>query len=161
MVTIRPNEEQKQEARKLANQLGELKNSFMKGTRNYEGMLGEIVGLSYVGASNNSCKDYDGVLKNGKTVDVKTKRTKVEPKSYYDCSISEFSLHQKCDLYLFTRYNYVSDEVYLLGYLNKDDFFKQARKYAKGDVDPSNNMEFKSTTYNVRISNLKPIGDLL
>lgn len=161
MITIKPTENQKNHAAVISKEMGKLKNSFMKGTRNYDGILGEITGLDYVGADKKSCKDFDGILKDGRTVDVKTKRTKVEPKPFYDCSISEFSLHQNCDIYLFTRYNNHSDVVYLLGYLPKSDFFSKAKKYNKGDIDPSNNMQFKTTSYNVPISDLYPIEDLL
>jgi hypothetical protein len=161
MLALKPTESQKKEARVVAKQMGELKNSFMKGARNYDGILGELVSLEHLGAEKQSCKDFDGRLKDGRTVDVKTKRTKVEPKPFYDCSISEFSLHQRCDVYVFTRYNNQSDVVYLLGYLSKPDFFSKAKKYNKGDIDTSNNMQFKTTSYNVAISDLNPIEDLL
>ena len=161
MITLTPTDDQMLYAKKTATEMGALKNSFMRGSRNYDGILGEVVSLDFLNAQKKSCKDFDGILKDGRTVDVKTKRTKVIPKSFYDCSISEFSLHQNCDVYLFARYNFLENVVYVLGYLTKPEYFSKAKKYKKGDIDTSNNMEFKSTTYNVKIDELLPIQDLL
>ena len=50
---------------------------------------------------------------------------------------------------------------WLLGYLSKEDYFKSATALNKGDIDPSNNWKVRTDCFNLQISKLKPIEELV
>ena len=154
MKIERPNEENKKQAKTLANQMGAIKNSITKGEGNAAGFLAEIVVSDILKAKRKSTKDYDIIDKEGKTIDVKTKRTKVAPLSYYECSIAETSLHQVCDYYVFTRC-LPDGTLYILGDYKQDEYFKNARKLIKGEKDGDNGFIVKANCFNLPISELK------
>ena len=101
------------------------------------------------------------MLANGETIDVKTKATSVPPLPHYECSVSKTNATQKCDHYAFARIHNQMDKGWVLGYLSKDDFFKSATYYEKGDKDASNGFVFRASCYSVPISILKPIGEII
>ncbi len=90
-------------ARKKAVEMGTLQNSIMRGAGNFAGFLGEFIVHGVLGGEINNTHDYDIILDDGRTIDVKTKQTTVEPELHYDCSISAFNTKQACDLYVFAR----------------------------------------------------------
>ena len=96
-------------------------------------------------------------------IDVKTKRCTSPPREYYDCSIAELSTHQKCDRYIFVRVEWDKNKPdewkrsWVLGQIDKKEYFKKAVKLNKGDVDKSNNFVVKANCYNLKISELHPI----
>ena len=161
MITIKPTEAQKDKAIRLSKQLGSLKNSITKGEGNYAGLLAEIIMVDYLQGKHQSCRNYDIVLDGGKTVDVKTKRTTVYPKEYYACTIPKTSANQKCDIYVFCRYNTKNEHVYICGYIDKSTFFDRAHFGKKGEKDPYNTLVYKADCYEVAINDLKSIEDLL
>ena len=99
--------------------------------------------------------DYDLVLDNGKTVDVKSKRTTAVPKSYYECSVAAFNVKQQCDYYAFVRVLEGFSYGWFLGVYPKELYFQKARLLKKGDVDPTNNYTVKADCYNMRIYELQ------
>ena len=153
MKIVKPTEDQKKLAKKLAKEMGSIKNSITKGEGNAAGFLAEIVVADLLGAQKKSTKDYDLITKEGKTVDVKTKRTNVPPKSYYECSIAKTSLHQNCDYYVFTRC-LPDGTLYILGDFEQDAYFVKARKLEKGQQDGDNNFIVKADCFNLPISEL-------
>jgi hypothetical protein len=73
--------------------------------------------------------DYDFIV-GGYKIDVKSKFSKGEPQPHYTVRIPEYQKNQECDLYIFT---YVTDSaVYLLGYMQKDEFWETATFAGKG-----------------------------
>jgi hypothetical protein len=143
----------KSEAR--AKEMGTLRNSITGGQGNLAGFVGEQVVADYYGFTIKNTYDYDLVTECGKRVDVKTKRTTVKPKPYYECSIAAFNTKQKCDAYFFVR---VSDDMktaWMLGYKMKDEYFQQAKFLRKGDVDPDNNFTVRADCYNLPIRELE------
>ena len=151
-VDITP--EQVEKARTLAEDLGKLKNSITKGDGNVAGFLGEVVVAELMDAKHANTYDYDLILPNGKTVDVKTKRTGFEPRGHYDCSVSAFNTRQACDYYAFVRVKNDLSVAWVLGFYEKARYFKDARFYKKGDYDPDNRFTFKADSYNIKISEL-------
>ena len=133
--------------------MGAIKNSITKGEGNAAGFLAEIVVASLLDAEMKSTKNYDLVLKNGDTVDVKTKRTKVPPKDYYECSIAETSLHQDCDYYVFTRC-LPDGTIYILGDCSKSDYFERAKFLKQGEPDGDNGFIVKANCFNLPIKDL-------
>lgn len=156
MIVIQPTEEQKTKAIKEAREMGAIRNSIRKGAGNAVGFLAEIMLEEYLDCERQPCKDYD-ILWNGMKVDVKTKETTVPPKDYYDCSVAKTSTHQQCDAYLFTRY-IKQGNLYVLGWITKEDYFDKARFLRKGDRDGDNSFVVKADCYNLSIKELNEVS---
>lgn len=141
--------------------------SFMKGKGNVVGFLGEEMVLSLSPEFKIiDSYDYDLTFK-GFTFDVKTKHQTVdfEPKSTYDASICSDSLHQKTQYYIFCRVfrdgrgNYPYG--WVIGFISKNKYFKNALSLKKGDLDPSNNFTVRQDCFNLKYKSLFPIKTLL
>jgi len=156
MNTVEITKKQIERARTLYS-FEELKGSITKGKGNIYGALGEIIIYDIAQKKGlrvdfNSTYDYD-LLINGYKIDVKTKRTTVVPRLNYLCSIPSFNTKQKCDYYFFLRVNENLKECYLLGYKQKDSFFKEAVFNKKGSIDV-NGWTFKDDCYNLEVQML-------
>ena len=136
-------------------QMGQLNNSITKGKGNISGFLGEEIVKNFLHAEEKNSYDYDIVLPNKKTIDVKTKRTTVKPKKFYECSIAAYNIKQKCDCYIFCRILNDMSKGWVLGYMEKEEYFNKATLLKKGQVDPSNNFTVKADCYNLPISKLR------
>jgi|TARA_R110000823_G_scaffold297798_2_gene418032 hypothetical protein len=141
-------------AEKRAAEMGILKNSIRKGAGNLVGMLGEEIVLDVMGGDLKSSYDYDIVLPDGRTTDVKTKLTTVPPLPSYSCSVSAYNIHQDCDLYTFVRVKKDLTVGWYLGSLTKLEFFNTARFFEKGAVTGDNNHKVTASCYNCNISAL-------
>jgi hypothetical protein len=161
MIEIEITPKMRRIAAKKSKGMGELKGSITKGIGNQVGFLGECLVSYFFRLHFKNTYDYDFILPNGKTVDVKTKTTTVEPKDYYDCSVAKWNTKQKCDYYIFARINKKLDKGWLLGYYPKTDYFKDSIEMNKGDIDPSNNFVVKSDCYNMQINKLHDVDKLL
>lgn len=144
-----------EDASARAKEMGVLKNSFSKGRGNVAGMLGEEIVLKVLGGKLKSNYEYDIILPDGSTTDVKTKLTTVKPQPEYSCSVSAYNIHQKCDSYTFVRVKKDLTIGWYLGMLSKLDFFNTARFVEKGTVDPTNDYKAKSSCFNCPISLLQ------
>lgn len=157
MIKVAISNEMLAKAERKAKELGMLNNSILKGDGNLVGFLGEEIANQVLGGKIENSFNYDIVLKTGKTVDVKTKKTTVVPKEYYECSVAAFNTKQKCDYYCFVR---VKDDLscgWVLGGYPKEEYFKDALFMKKGQLDSSNNFTVKADCYNMKISELKEI----
>lgn len=141
-------------AREKAVEMGQLNNSITRGQGNLAGFVGEEIALHVMGGVAANTYDYDLVLADGTKVDAKTKRTSVEPKPHYDCSVAKLNTKQDCDVYAFIRVHNDLHVGWFLGWLTKDEYYAKARYLKKGDVDPANNFKVKSDCYNVSIEEL-------
>jgi len=144
-----------QKSENKAKEMGSLNNSILQGNGNLSGFLGEVIALQVLGGTEINTYDYDLVTTNGIKIDVKSKKTTVEPKEHYDCSVAAFNVKQKCDVYCFVR---IKDDYtcgWYLGIYPKEDYFKDATFFKKGDIDPSNNYIVKADCYNLTISKLR------
>lgn len=151
MIEMKVPDEVFLKAREMAAEMGHIRNSITRGSGNLAGFIGELMMLDYLNAEHKSTKDYDLVLPDGLKVDVKTKRTTVKPKPFYDCSVAKLSLHQENDAYAFMRVHNDYSLCWFLGLIDHDRYFEIARFLKKGEVDPSNNFTVKSDCYNVSI----------
>lgn len=157
-------------ARVRAEEMGSIKNSITKGGGNVAGFLGEEAFCAYTGASIVGGKDYDVVLNNEK-VEVKTKRRTVAPRQNYDVSVANTSTHQNPDKYAFislefgeaikkpngqTAYKDLKN-VWYLGSKDAKEYFKEAAKWNKGDVDKSNNFTTLVDMHNLPVSELQEL----
>lgn len=143
------------EARDKAAEMGRLHNSIMNGAGNIAGFIGEEIARQVLGGVLNNTYDYDLILDNGKTVDVKTKQTSVKPLETYDCSIAALNTKQKCDYYCFVRVKNDFTVGWYLGVYDKQQYMEDAVFMKKGDVDSSNGYVVRSDCYNLKISKLK------
>ena len=136
-------------------------NSITEGQSQIYGALGEVMvmnffklyyeNVEYVGS-------YDFDIKiNGKKIDVKTIKTDKEPSKDFNANISAFNITQKTDFYLWCSVAENMKYGYIIGYLEKDEFYKIAQIKKKGEIDWGNWM-FKSDTYTTQIKNIKTFG---
>jgi len=143
------------DARAKASEMGKLRNSITNGAGNIAGFIGEAIAQSVLGGELDNTYDYDLVLPNGKTVDVKTKQTSVKPLESYDCSIAALNTKQNCNYYCFVRVKNDLTVGWYLGVYSKRKYMKDAVFMQKGMIDPSNGYVVKSDCYNLKISQLK------
>ncbi len=141
-----------------AEEMGKLKNSITGGAGNIAGFVGELIIAAYLGGRVNNTYDYDIILPSGATIDVKTKRCTSEPKSNYDVSVAAFNVTQKCEFYAFVRVLEDLTKAWILGYYPKVDYFNDAKKWFKGQIDKSNGFRVKANCYNLSIDELKSIN---
>ena len=168
MIVIPHTQDMIDRAMARATQMGAIKNSITKGTGNLAGFLGEEAFCAYTGASIVGGKDYDVVLNNEK-VEVKTKRRTVAPKPNYDVSVATTSTHQHPDKYAFISLEFGKTiqklngqkvykdlkNVWYLGSKDAKEYFEEAAKWNKGDVDKSNDFTTLQDMYNLPISELE------
>lgn len=152
-------------AEKKSKDMGTLNNSITTGKGNIAGFIGEMIVLKKLKLGSDNLKssisyDYDIIDNDGIKWDVKTKRRTVKPSPHYNCSVADFNTKQKCDRYIFTSL-YNLEEGFILGWISKEDFYKKAKFYKKGEVDPQSppNKLFKFTAdcYNLEARHLNPL----
>ncbi len=141
-------------AHKKAKEMGTLRNSISNGDGNVIGFLGEIAAWSIIGGNLANTYDYDIVLKDGRTVDVKSKRAKVRPLPHYECSVAAYNIKQMCDFYCFVRVTNEYDKAWVLGMIEKERFYKLSNYVPKGSIDGDNKFEIKDNCYNLKIQEL-------
>ncbi len=141
---------------------GSLKNSITRGKSNIYGAIGEIVAHDYLKNTGRvvdlvNTADFDLIV-NGNKIDVKTKRTTVPPLQNFNCSISAHNTTQECSHYLFVRVHENKRCAWIVGYMPKDEFFKRAKFFRKGQKDPKfPAWKFAADCYNLEISKLQSI----
>jgi hypothetical protein len=143
------------EARDKAAEMGQLRNSIIRGAGNIAGFIGEAIAQQVLGGKLCNTYDYDLVLDDGTKVDVKTKQTGYVPLPSYDCSIAALNTKQDCNYYAFVRVKNDFSIGWYLGVYNKDQYMKDAVFMQKGTIDPSNGYTVKSDCYNIKIDKLK------
>ena len=142
-------------ARDKAAEMGRLNNSITRGQGNLAGFIGEAVAQQVMGGVLANTYDYDLILCNGKTVDVKTKQTSVKPLENYECSIAALNTKQECDYYAFVRVKNDFSVGWFLGVYEKQQYMLDAKYLTKGTIDPDNGYVVKSDCYNLPIHQLK------
>jgi hypothetical protein len=144
-------------ATKKAEEMGKLKNSITSGEGSVHGFIGEEIAAFVVGAKEENTYDYD-IVKQGRKIDVKTKRVTSEPQGHYNCSVADFNTKQKCDYYLFMRVMDDLSMAYVLGFCPKDEFYQKAHFLKKGDIDDG--FVVKADCYNMKVEDLYPFSEL-
>jgi len=163
-IEIMVTTDQYNRAEKRAEELGVLRNSITSGRSNGWGMLGEEVIRDYLNCTDSDdIYNYDLKTPNGVRLEIKTKKTSMTaaPKPYFECSVCNHNPRQKCDVYLFLRVSTKVNKAWICGYMEKQEFMKEARFFKKGDTDASNGYKVHASCYNMNISELKPIDNLL
>ena len=142
-------------ARDKAAEMGKLRNSIINGAGNIAGFIGEAIAQQVMGGMLTNTYEYDLILDNGKTVDVKTKQTSVKPLDTYECSIAGLNTTQECDYYAFVRVKNDFSVGWFLGVYDKKQYMLDSVFMKKGTIDTSNGYTVKSDCYNLKIHKLK------
>ena len=156
MVRVEITDEMLIKARRKAIDLGLINNSIERGDGNLVGFLGEFIAQKVIGGRIKNTYEYDLISKDGTKIDVKTKKTSVEPKDYYECSIANYNTKQDCDEYCFVRVKNTLDVGWFLGRISKEEYFNKAKFLKKGDLDGDNKYVVKADCWNVQIKELNP-----
>ena len=140
-------------------EFNELNNSVTKGKGNVVGSLGEIIvwdtyisQTEYVGSY-----DFDMFIKK-KRVDVKTKAQNYPPAPHHTYNIFAFNTTQKCDYYCFVVIHNDLSKGWIVGWKEKEAFFKEARFRKNGEIDdniPNSTWTFKGDCYCLNIGELE------
>lgn len=152
--------------------MGALKGSITKGEGNLAAFIGEIAVSEYLGYKrtnihidkndeNENIFHYDMFDKQERKVEVKTKRCTSIPLPEYATSICNNNIFQQCDYYLFTRVDIKRNKVWLLGWLEKLDYFRNSVYCIENERDPDRtNFLFVRNCWNRYIKDLNKISDL-
>ena len=137
--------------------LGVLNNSISKGKGNLIGFVGEYAVLSFIkdGQLSNTY-DYD-ITTPTSTIDVKTKGCSSVPLDHYVCSIAAYNTKQKCSHYAFVRMFYDFEKCWVLGWIEKERYFDEAKFLKQGEEDGDNGYIVKADCYNLPIKKLNDI----
>ena len=160
MIYVPITSSMKRIATRNANRMGRIRNSITRGQGNSYGFLGEqitqlVLGGEIVNKGKKYNVDYDLVLDDGTTVEVKTKKTTVEPKDYYECSVAKYNTKQKCDYYAFVRVLDTKQGGWFLGVMPKEKYFINAKFLKAGTRDGDNKFLVRADCYNLPISDLQ------
>jgi len=160
MIYVPITSSMKRIATRNANRMGRIRNSITRGQGNSYGFLGEqitqlVLGGKIVNKGKKYNVDYDLVLDDGTTVEVKTKKTTVEPKDYYECSVAKYNTKQKCDYYAFVRVLDTKQGGWFLGVMPKEKYFINAKFLKAGTRDGDNGFLVRADCYNLPISDLQ------
>ena len=162
---VRFTKTQLERARARGVELGRLNGSITQGKSNLFGMLGEEIVAEFLGAQFENRKpqlyEYDLILPDGSTADVKTKKTtsQLEPRSHYTATVWNGNTTQRCDRYIFVRIcsNLDLGKAWICGQLPKEMFYAKSVFYKKGQHDAENNYTVHSDCHNIRIDELEPL----
>ena len=148
-----------QRVKERAAKLPLLNNSIRSGKGTIVAYIGEEVVKRVLNGEIKDTYDYDIVYSNNFKIDVKTKERTVAPRSNYNCTVADFNTKQDCDEYAFVSVLNDHSKAWYLGKISKTDFYKKAKFYKEGELDPdsppSKNFYFRADCYNIPISELK------
>ena len=156
---------QVERAQLRATELGKLRGSITGGASNVYGLLGEEIIAAFLGARLENRKpqlfQYDIVLPDGSTADVKTKKTtsRTAPKQHYTATVWGGNTKQLCDRYIFVRICADLDArlAWICGQMPKEEFMNTATFYKRGQTDAENGYKVHADCYNMRIDHLHPV----
>ena len=156
LIEVKITPELVERAKKKTATVGVLQGSITGSASHVVGAIGELIVADLTGATEANTHDYDLLLE-GSRVDVKTKRCNTRPFPHYDCSVAAHGSKQDCDSYIFVRIKIDGTRAWVLGQIDKSDFYTKATKYKRGDIDPANGFLFKADCYNLPISELSDV----
>jgi hypothetical protein len=155
-------------ARRQAEAMGRLRNSIRQGGGNLDGFVGEAAVKFLLGIPleiDQNTYDHD-IVWHGLSIDVKSKKTAVIPRRHYEASVSDHNPHQRCKIYVHTRVYYpdgatVPSVTYIMGWIEKTEYFRKARLVHRGQINGSNEWDPKCDCWNLAYSDLRPMVFLL
>ena len=139
------------EAKHRSDKMGVLPSSRTHGAGNIAGFVGEAAVLNLIGGELRDTLSFD-ILLDGKRVDVKTKSCSSEPRNHYLCSVMEYQLTSRSDIYIFVRVDLTKREGWVLGSISKARLLSEGRICKKGE--PDGKFLFKEDCRSIRIDQL-------
>jgi hypothetical protein len=93
----------------------------------------------------------------GVKVDVKTKKQNHPPAAHYTYNIFAYNIKQKCDYYCFVVVHSELTKAWIVGWKEKESFFKEAIFRKEGEVEIKNGREhiFPGDCYCLNINQLE------
>ena len=128
------------------------------------GAIGEVVAMDHLIACGVpteyvGCKDYD-LMCDCVSIDVKTIRVNKPPRGTHNANISAHNTRQKTYMYLWVYVLEDMSTAWLVGWLDKETFFEEAKLNRVGEED-GGGWVFKSDTYSMKLKSLISIDDLV
>lgn len=159
MLKIQISSENLEMARKRAAKLGQNSKKIQTGSE-LHGMVGEQLFLDNYGGKLVDSFYYDIDHERIGKIDVKTKKCHSPPKDYYYCTVAAYQIDKdECEFYAFYRVGANLNHGWFLGIISKEEFKKKAVFLKKGDKD--GNFVVKADCYNMKVSDLKTISQIL
>jgi len=151
-----------QEAKDAAEELGNLPTSISCGKGNFIGMLGQIIVRDYInGVNTDDEHNYDVISPDGLRVEVKTSGTfHTDLKSDYWNRVNCKNLRQRCNVYAFCAINEKTMDVWICGYMWKEDFMAMSTLFKAGFKVPNTGVIMRAPSMNVQTSELLSIDCL-
>lgn len=116
----------------------------------FTGILGEVVICDYFNQPRPRLDNADGdhgvdMIINSLKIDIKTMTRSCDMKDFFVHNLQgeQVGEYYKNDIYLFTSYNKVKEEITICGWVTKEEFFKLANHYPYGEVRKNNSKKFK------------------
>ena len=152
-----PSQQMIEHVKELAEQMGALPRSITEGEGNFDGIMLEFAVAELLGYHRVPTLHYDlrKYPDSGRTIDTKTKRCWTTPKDSYDATTSQYNMdHQTCDRYVFGRSFQKAPKLWIVGWMDKQDFRDGARLIPMGHFDADNKWTASIPCYNMEISQL-------
>lgn len=147
-------------AEERSNEMGALQTSYMKGDGNIAGFVGEFVIMEFARefypyeVRLDDTYDYD-LMWGRWRVDVKTKRSQMEPLPHYEASIPATNVSHACDMYVFVRVLNDMSQAFICGWETRDRCFSQENFKPKGAYDESNQWTNRADAYSIKYGDLR------
>lgn len=160
-IRVQLTPEMKERAQIKAVEMGKLRNSIRRGEGNIVGFLGEEAVLScWKGSVSHNTYQHDLTF-DEVSFEVKTKDRTVVPRLHYEASVANYNTTQNADFYTFVslfrnKATDVYEEAYVIGIMDKHEYFKKARYMKKDfvDMESENKFRVQGTCYNLEYREL-------
>ena len=143
-----------QNASQKAAALGQRPNSITKGAGNLVGFLGEEVARLALNGIEKNSYEYDLLLPDGRSIEVKTQKLNYDPKPHFTCYVSAFNPRQVCDYYCFIAVDGSYKKGWYLGVYPKKAYLQRAMYLRAGDRYPNSANIVKANCYTMKLEDL-------
>ena len=132
----------------------------------YVGMLGEVVVKNHFKIKQNPSEGFDGGYDfeyYGRKIDVKTMGRTVDPRPDFVNNFIAYQKNLQADTYIFTSLNKRTSELFILGWVTKDELLERGEKFKKGTErtrSDGSTFKLKAPTYEIKNSDLNPMSTL-
>ena len=157
MIKVKITQEIYDAAKAEADSIPKLRRSITRRSGLLPGLIAEYAAAKAIGAKKANTYDFD-LLLGPTTIDVKSRRCLREPKLTDVVSIYTVNVKQRCKKYLFVKVRADLKVAWVLGIIDKFEFFRKAKFYRKGQKDPVSKRKIKADCFILPIALLEPIG---
>lgn len=140
----------------------------------YVGMLGEVVVKRHFKIKSDPVEGwlqgqvygFDGGYDfeyYGRKIDVKTMGRTVDPRPDFVNNFIAYQKNLQADTYIFTSLNKRTSELFILGWVSKDELLERGEKFKKGTERTRSDgsiLKLKAPTFEIKNSDLNPMSTL-